>query len=125
MAKMKTVVPVSTGDTLSKVGSWSFIGGVIIALISGFLAGQAWIVPTLAVLGIIVGLLNISREESQPFLLAAVAIVVVTSLGGAGLAVTPIVGAQLQVILTNIMVFVLPASIIVALREIYDLAMQG
>ena len=124
--KIKSAMPsMNTGNTLSKVGSWSFIGGVIIALLSGFLTGQeAWMIPTLAVLGLIVGLLNINRHETQEFLLAAAAIVIVTSLGGASLAETPVVGAQLQTILNSILIFVLPASIVVALREIYDLAAQ-
>jgi len=113
----------TASDGLEKIGSWSFIGGVVIALLSGFMAGQAvWIIPTLAVLGLIVGLLNVSSHETQAFLFAALAIVVVTGLGGATLVATPIIGPQLQTILNSILAFVLPASIVVALREIYGLA---
>ena len=120
---MKSMLPTSGSDTLEKAGSWSFIIGVVVALLSGFLTGQeAWIIPTLAVLGLIVGLLNVGSHETQEFLFAALAIVVVTGLGGATLVATPIIGPQLQTILNSILAFVLPASIVVALREIYGLA---
>ncbi len=107
MAKKKT------GNVWIKVGSWSFIIGVIIAVILGVVGAQAtWL---LLLLGLIVGLLNITTKEIVPFLIASIALVV------AGLVQ---VGLPLWLtgILSNVVVFVIPAMIIGSLKTIYALA---
>jgi len=105
---------------LEKIGHWSFILGVIIAILAG-LAGAAYVEAAallLVVLGIIVGFLNISEKETTSFLVAAIALVAV---GAAGLEKLPAVGSYIGPILTNIATFVAPAAIIVALKAVYEL----
>jgi hypothetical protein len=112
-------------NSLAKVGTISFIIGVILALIGGIIAsyvGAALITSILIVLGLIVGFLNISDKETSNYLLAAVSLVIVTALGGQVLGVVAYVGAFLSSVLTAIMTFVIPAVIVVALKAIYNIA---
>jgi len=114
-----------------QIGGYAFIVGVIIAVIAGIgassmLGGAAgWIPLVLVVLGLIVGLLNITDKETEKFLIAAVALMVVGTTAG-GLAVidgvlSP-VGSMLAGIVVQIGVFVAPAALIVAIKAVYNLA---
>jgi hypothetical protein len=107
---------------LPQIGSWSFIVGVVIAIISGFFAHKPSIISVLVLLGIIVGFLNIGGNEAMTFLLASVSMVVISSLGSPAFSGIYIIGAPLQRILNNMIVFIMPASMIVALRAILTLA---
>lgn len=107
---------------MRKIGEWSFIAGVVIAVLAGLLAGQVeagLLAVSLVILGLIVGLLNISEKETTSFLIAAVTLVIV---GAAGLEKLPAVGVFIGPVLTNIATFVAPAAIIVALKAVWDLA---
>ena len=106
-----------------KIGAYAFIAGVIIAVIAGFVSLDATLVAeALVVLGIVVGLLNVTGKETNAFLMSTVALVIVSYFAGTGFSIVPVIGAQLQAILFNIMTFVAPAAIIVALRQIYGIA---
>ena len=73
----------------------------------------------LLVLGILVGLLNVTEKETQKFLVAAVALLIAG--GAAALETIPEWASS---ILTNIASFVAPAAVIVALNAIYALAKE-
>jgi len=110
-------------NAMEKVGAWSFIIGVILAIIAGIFFGASAVVTSiLIILGIIVGFLNITDKETSAYLLASVSLVIVTSLGGAVLGNVAVVGMYLESVLGAIMTFVIPAVIIVALKAIYSLA---
>jgi len=111
-------------DLVAKVGSWAFIFGVVVALVVGVLGKGNMSVATtvLVILGLIVGLLNVTGRETTPFLLASVSLVIVSSMGGQVFAGMVPVGVTLQSILNAIITFVMPATIIVALKAIYALA---
>jgi hypothetical protein len=111
-------------DSLVKIGSWAFIIGVVIALIVGIFSGatNSWVLSILILLGLIVGFLNISGKETTAFLLSTVSLVLVTNFGGTVIENIEIVGPALGRILSAIMVFVIPATIIVAIKAIYALA---
>ena len=108
-----------------RVGEWAFILGVIIAIIAGLAAGfldpvsAGYITLVLVILGLIVGFLNISDEELQPFLIAAIALLVV---GTARLDTIPYVGTYLSAMVLNIAAFVTPAALVVALKAVYNIA---
>ena len=70
------------------------------------------------VLGIIIGLLNIVAKESSKFLLAALALVIVSFMGQSYLSIIPAVGAILNLLL----VMFVPATIIVALKTVFDVS---
>lgn len=101
-----------------KIGSWAFIIGVALAIIAGLIA-----IPNaaliLAILGLIVGFLNITVRETTEFLVASIALIL---LGAAGLSAIAIVGPIIAAILANIAAFVAPAALVVAIKAIYALA---
>ncbi len=103
-----------------RIGSYSFIVGVVVAILAG-LASLTGDLPVLVLvlLGLVVGILNISVKETTDFLVAAVALIVA---GTANISVIPMVGALLQAVLGNITVFVAPAAIVIALKDVYALA---
>ena len=60
-------------ERLELVGKWAFIIGLVLAAVAGILfEAEEAVFWVLAVLGVIVGLLNITREDTQGFLLAAI-----------------------------------------------------
>lgn len=113
-----------------KIGHYSFIVGVILAVVLGLFAtllGTAtmWLTSLLVLLGLIVGFLNVAGKETKEFLLVATILVIVSFAGGAG-ALAGLeafgIGAYLVGIFNQIMAFVIPAAIVVALKDIWALA---
>lgn len=109
-----------------RVGNYSFIIGVIIAIVLGIVSlGTAtpWLASLLVVLGLIVGFLNVAGKETKEFLIVAAVLIVATGLGGAGatLAGVAIIGTYLQGIFTQVLAFVVPATVVVALKDIWKL----
>ncbi len=121
MAKKSTA---KTGASLGTLGRIAFIAGVIIALVAGFISLGYVVVSVLMILGLIVGLLNIGNTESQSFLFAAVALVIVASLGGASLDRIAYIGPALSQVFAALLSFVVPATIVVALRALFGLARE-
>ncbi|MBW2997412.1 hypothetical protein KY349_03680 [Candidatus Woesearchaeota archaeon] len=109
-------------NVVQKVGSWAFIVGLIVAIIAGFWPLGTVMTTVLIVLGLIVGFLNVTGKETNSFLFAALVLVVMTSLGGQLLSNVQFVGPMLQSIFTAMMLFIVPAALIVALKAIYALA---
>ena len=111
----------------SKMGQWAFIIGVLVAIVIGLFSSsleqttRGWLVLLLVVLGLIVGLLNVTEKESTPFLVAAAALLL-TGTAGDTLSVIPAVGGYLAGVAQAIAVFVTPAAIAVALKSIQSLA---
>lgn len=80
---------------METIGHWSFILGVIIAILAG-LAGTTYTAVAailLIVLGIIIGFLNISEKETTGFLVATIALLMT---GAAGLEKLPLIGNSLD-----------------------------
>ena len=109
----------------TSLGSLSFLFGVIIAVLVGIInpgSANTTLTSLLILLGIIVGFLNITTKETNSFLMATVSLVIVSALGGAVLGQVAYVGNYLNAVLTSILTFVIPATIIVAIKSIYMLA---
>lgn len=104
---------------MEKVGVWSFYIGILIAIIFGFMKDATWTTNALLVLGLIVGLLNVTDKEIVPFLVACLALIVA---GGSAAAVLPLSLDSLARMLGNIAVFVIPAAIVGSLKAIYVIA---
>jgi len=95
--------------TKDQLGAWSFIVGLALAIILAFVAVDlTWL---LILAGVVVGLLNVQDKEVTQFLVAAIALVIV------GSANINILGIPL--ILQNIVTFVSPAVVIVAVKAVY------
>ena len=101
------------------IGSWSFLIGVVLAIILGLGfsgAYQTTILWAIFLLGIVVGLLNIQIDEVNSFLTSGTILVLVSFLGiqvGVFDAVAPVISNMLKGILT----LLVPAIIIVALKS--------
>ena len=108
----------------SQVGRYSFLAGILIAVIAGIFTDllDPSIVPLLLiVLGLIVGFLNVTATETTEFLVAGIALVLISVPAGL-LEQIPVIGFYLSNVLLNISVFVVFAVLIVALKAIWELA---
>ena len=91
---------------------WLFIIGLVIAIIAPFIGlDLIWL---LVLIGVIVGLLNITAKEVNSFLIATVALVIASS--------SLQIWTLLTSILDNVVILVAPAAIIVAVKAVYALA---
>ena len=101
------------------IGSWAFLIGVVLAVIFGLFGplntGATYL---LILIGLLIGLLNISEVEVAPFLMAGTVLVVVSAFGQNFINNVPIYEQVLQSLVT---LFV-PATIIVALTYVFSLA---
>jgi predicted membrane channel-forming protein YqfA (hemolysin III family) len=129
MPKNKKRKAKKANKTVSKrdknlIGAWAFLIGLILAIILGIFntsliqgTASSIIIVILFVLGVIIGLLNITDKEAMPFLLAGAVLVIVSAFGSAILATIPV----LSRVLDSIMILFVPATIIVALRAVFSM----
>ncbi|MBI5051170.1 hypothetical protein HZC08_00255 [Candidatus Micrarchaeota archaeon] len=114
-----------------KMGEWAFILGVVIAVIVG--AFSAWVQPwqgflmaLLALLGLVVGLLNVSSKEVDSFLIATIVLMVGATSIGSTFGVIGNLGTGIGQIVVGFVqaltAFVAPGAVLVALKSVYGLA---
>ena len=102
------------------IGHWSFVGGIILAILAG-LVNIAWAMTVLFILGLIVGFLNIKEKESTSFLVAVIALLVIGIVGlqlGKG-------GGVVASILNHFLAFASAAGIVVAIKQILAISQVG
>jgi uncharacterized membrane protein len=101
------------------IGSWAFLLGVVLAVILGMLGNfnSIWII-ILVVVGLLVGLLNITEKEVMPFLMSGTALIIASALGGSVFYNVQVLGNVLDALL----VIFIPAVIIVAIKNVFNLA---
>jgi len=129
-------------DIMVKIGSWTFLMGIVIALLIGLYQAYtlesatvaaffgtetggavAWV---LAILGAIVGLLafmgkgTITEKEVPAFLMAGIALVVMYGVFQF-VTIKPYIGALLAGISMSLAIFVAPAVGILAIKAIWDI----
>lgn len=106
------------------VGKWAFIIGVLLAIVAGIIptlqtATVGWV---LIVLGLVIGFLNVTEQETTAFLIAAIALMTV---GAAGLAALSYIGGYITAILANIVTIVAPAALVISIKAVYTLGQMG
>src|SRR3989344_964079 len=110
------------------LGSWSFLVGLLLAVLLGvgltgpYATQMYWVV---FLLGVVVGLLNITSQETSAFLTAGTVLVLVSYLGAdvLGSAAQAGFGVNLLVsVLNSVLVLFVPATIVVAVRAVFGLA---
>ena len=103
----------------NRIGSWSFLIGVILALLFGLFGSfNQGAIMILVLLGLVIGFLNIADEEVSPFLMSGAVLVIVSALGQGVVDSVPIFGN----VLMALTVLFVPATIIVALKNVFSLA---
>lgn len=105
---------------MEKTGHWAFLIGVVLAVIAGFVPQLqtptvTWV---LVLLGLAVGLLNVTSRETQEFLISAVALIIAADAAADIIAL----GLTMATILGNVVTFVFPAALLVALKTVWQLA---
>ena len=111
------------------VGKYAYIVGVIAAIIVGLLANYigtavSWLTSLVILAGLIVGFMNIGTKEIKEFLTVSTVLVIVAFAGGATgtLGAVEIIGPYLAGVFAQLLAFVVPATVVVALKEILVLA---
>ena len=103
---------------LASIGKWAFIIGLVLAILAGLFFQPGWAIWVLAILGVIVGLINVTAEDTRGFLLASIAL----TLSATALNTLPVVGTALSYVLPFVVAFVAGAAIVVALKELFQTA---
>lgn len=125
MAK-KRLSSLKGGDNM--LGSWSFLVGVVLAVLLGLGFTGAYATQMLwavFLLGLVVGLLNVTTKEASAFLTSGTVLVLVAYLGSSVLSSAASAGLgidKLVNVLNAILMLFVPATIIVALRAVFGLA---
>ena len=97
------------------IGKWAFIIGLVVAILAGLLFQPEGAIWVLAILGLVVGILNVAAEETRSFLLASIAL----TLSATALNTLPIIGTALSLVLPFVVAFVAGATIVVAIKELF------
>ena len=115
------------------VGAWAFLIGVLLTVVLAIFgpwigySAKSGIIGLLIIAGILVGLLNIGHKNSSKFLLAGLALVIVSFMGRDVISVLGTItflnmGMIMRDILTYLLVLFVPATIIVALKSVFEIA---
>jgi hypothetical protein len=128
---------------MEKIAHYAFMAFVIIAIVAGLAIGawaysannnypagfyntdvsnaNSYILLIMLILGIIVGLVSITAKEVQPFLIATIALVVVslTNVWGSLETIHAILPYWATAILDYIVAFVAPAAVILAIKAVF------
>lgn len=129
---------VARTNWIALLGSISFFIGVVLATLTGlWWPNNAGLLGALVLLGLVVGMLNITGKEVVPFLVSAIALVVVgtasfatgsgetTGVFGRLDSVSAGLGTNLDHIVRDLAIFIAPAAILNALRAAIALARPG
>ncbi|PIN92753.1 hypothetical protein COU54_05835 [Candidatus Pacearchaeota archaeon CG10_big_fil_rev_8_21_14_0_10_31_24] len=101
------------------IGSWAFLIGFILAIVLGAMNNvTSTMTAVLVIVGIVVGLLNVADKEVAPFLMSGVTLIIAGALGGNALSTIP----QLVSILNALLAIFIPATILVAIKNVFALA---
>ncbi len=111
------------------MGGYAFIGGIVLSLVLGVvMPPAAWTMALLAVLGLVVAVMNITDKEVVGYLVANIAVMVGANTFNGMLAslATPLglgtMAMTLGTVTGNLVFFVAPGAVLIALKEIYAIA---
>jgi len=101
-------------------GKWAFIIGVILAAFFAVIGRGVTppVISAFVIIGIIVGLMNVKDYEVMPFLLSGVALILASSFGQNSIGVFPVLDRMLEILL----VIFVPATIVVAIKNVFAIS---
>jgi hypothetical protein len=112
------------GEAEVNIGEAAFLVGIIISIAAAFIPAEivakGVVYLVLLILGFIVGLLNLRKEEYTTFLLVSLIFLIPGTFES--IYQLSVIGEPLEKILTAISTFVLPAALIVAFKTLWDVA---
>lgn len=124
--------PDSTKKLAGYIGLLAFWVGIILAIVGGiWYQGSGNIVLTVVIVGILVGILNVTGKEVLPLLIAAIALIVVGTAGGDNGVFGALdkfggeAGTKINSIVAYLATFMAPAAVISAIRAVWAVARPG
>ncbi len=100
------------------IGGWAFLIGVILAVVLGFVEQSPTLSMILLLVGLVIGLLNVADKEVGPFLISGAVLIIASSFNGEALEVIP----ALDKIFSALLAVFVPATIVVAIKNVFSLA---
>lgn len=110
-----------------KFGGIAFLAGLVIAIIIAlFSAGMVptWAAIVLAILGLVVGLLNITDREVQLFLVASIAFLITFQVLGSVITTLAFGWESVSAFFHLLSIFVAPAAGVVAIKALFQVAKE-
>jgi hypothetical protein len=113
---------------MSKVGFVAFILGFILAVVAGIISAHngnqySAILVILVILGVLIGLLNITAKETMLFLLATIGLIVAGNVFGPLTLLS--LGKYLDQILGYVAALMAPAAVVVAVKALWNVTKPG
>lgn len=103
---------------LVNVGKWSFIAGIVLAILTGLFA-ISYIGFVMFILGLVVGFLNVSDKEVHDYLVAVIALLVIgVSAFQAIDTLSTVLGTFMTSVVSNFIAFVAASGLVVAIKAI-------
>ncbi len=99
------------------VGKWAFLVGILLAIIAGFFT-IPYVMTILAVLGLIVGFLDVTSKESHQYLMAVVALLVIGTASISAFSALGTLYGVTESVITNVIAFVGASGLVVAVKEV-------
>jgi uncharacterized membrane protein YcaP (DUF421 family) len=109
-----------------QIGHYAFLIGVLLALVLGAASAYlsvtvvAWLTSLLVIAGLLVGYFEVKPAQLKEFLLFATVLVIAAGMGSASQTLGSVlhIGMFLQGIFDHLLAFVVPATVIAALRGV-------
>lgn len=111
-----------------KMGEWAFNVGVVIALVMGLASNwvpanvQPMLMGLLVLMGLVSGFMNVTEKETKDFLLVGVVLLVSASAGSATLSTMGTLGAMMAKTFSYLLVFIMPQTLVVALKAVHSMS---
>ena len=108
--------------SLDMVGKWSFIIGLVIAILAAFITvvSDVLFLLILFVLGLLVGFLNVTNKNSSTFLLGVITLLLLGAGSLGALSVLGVVSGYLESALGNFIAFVGAAGLVVSIKAVFE-----
>jgi len=107
------------------MGGWAFLIGLILAVVVAIISASAvptWAVIVLGILGLVVGLMNVTDKEVMLFLVAGLSFLLsFQSLSNIFTTVTLGLGAAISTFFDLLSIFIAPAIAIVAVKALFEM----
>lgn len=103
---------------MAQIGKYAFLAGLVLSVVAAFVTQVAWIYWVLAILGLIVGFMNVTSGETKTFLLAAIGLI----MSATAVLSIPYIGETVTEIVANLVAFIAAAVLVVALKALFETA---
>jgi len=114
-------------------GAWAFLIGIVLALIGGILSAvfenfNPFVLGLILVLGLVIGFIGVSPNDISKFMMSSVSLAIVSFVGSAGVRNIEFlnwqIGNMVSSTLGALLVLLVPATIVVAVRSLFSIS-QG